>query len=172
MDKNTLTIPEAATLLGLHKNTVRNRIKDGTLQAEKVATERGLTWMIDRDSLDNLTNTTLPSASQLLVKQDVRVALQSVLEPFVRDLGDVREELGRERERSEQLQRRLVELEEEAQGAQEPPESPLSKERDRLLIELEEERAERHRLQLELEAVYEREREEMRPWWKRIFGAG
>ena len=172
MDKNTLTIPEAATLLGLHQNTIRNRIKDGTLQAEKVATERGLTWMIDRDSLNNLTNTTLSSASQVIVNPDVRGALQSVLEPFVRDLGDVREELGRERERREQLQSRLVELQEEPQGAPEPPESTVREERDRLLIELEEERAERHRLQLELEAVYEREREEMRPWWKRIFGAG
>lgn len=171
MDKNTLTISEAATLLGLHQNTIRNRIKDGTLQAEKVATERGLTWMIDRDSLNNLTNNTLPSASQAIVNPDVRDALQSVLEPFVKDLGDVCEELGRERERREQLQRRLVELEEEPQGAPEPPEFTI-KERDRLLIELEEERAERHRLQLELEAVYEREREEMRPWWKRIFGAG
>lgn len=171
MDKNTLTISEAATLLGLHQNTIRNRIKDGTLQAEKVATERGLTWMIDRDSLNNLTNNTLPSASQAIVNPDARDALQSVLEPFVKDLGDVREELGRERERREQLQRRLVELEEEPQGAPEPPEFTI-KERDRLLIELEEERAERHRLQLELEAVYEREREEMRPWWKRIFGAG
>jgi excisionase family DNA binding protein len=161
MDKNTLTISEASTLLGLHKNTIRNRIKDGTLQAEKVGTERGLTWMIDRDSLNNLNNTTLPSASQVIVNADVRVALQSVLEPFVKDLGDVREELGRERERREQLQRRLAELEEEPQGA---PESTIREQGDRLLLELEEERAERHRLQLELEAVYEREREEMRPW--------
>ena len=34
--RDTLTISEAATFLGVHKNTVRNRIKDGTYEAEQV----------------------------------------------------------------------------------------------------------------------------------------
>ena len=48
-----VTITEAATLLGVHPNTVRGRVKAGIYDAEKVATEHGLTWMIDRDSLVN-----------------------------------------------------------------------------------------------------------------------
>lgn len=34
-----LTIAKAATLLGVHKNTVRNRIKNGSYRAEMVQTE-------------------------------------------------------------------------------------------------------------------------------------
>ncbi len=37
--------------------------------------------------------------------------MRSALEPFVRELGEVREELGRERERREQAERRVEELE-------------------------------------------------------------
>ena len=35
--EDTLTISEAAAFLGVHKNTVRNRIKDGTYEAEYIA---------------------------------------------------------------------------------------------------------------------------------------
>jgi excisionase family DNA binding protein len=54
-----VTIGEAATLLGVHPNTVRKRVKDGTYEAEKVLTKNGLTWLITRESLSNntLTNT-------------------------------------------------------------------------------------------------------------------
>jgi hypothetical protein len=36
-----VTIAEAATLLGCHPNTVRNRVKAGLYRAEKVAVLRG-----------------------------------------------------------------------------------------------------------------------------------
>jgi excisionase family DNA binding protein len=66
--RDRLTIAEAATLLGVHKNSVRNRIKDGTYKAEKVIKERGQTYMIGRQSLlTNLTTNTLSSDSQQLV---------------------------------------------------------------------------------------------------------
>jgi len=42
-----ITITEAAALLGVHPNTVRNRVKAGAYDAEKVLTENGFTWMID-----------------------------------------------------------------------------------------------------------------------------
>ena len=42
--RDTLTISEAAAFLGVHKNTVRNRVKDGTYEAEQVVTERGPTY--------------------------------------------------------------------------------------------------------------------------------
>jgi chromosome segregation ATPase len=50
--------------------------------------------------------------------------MRSALEPFVRELGEVREELGRERERRENAERRVEELERrlepEREEAQEP----------------------------------------------------
>jgi DNA-binding XRE family transcriptional regulator len=46
-----VTIAEAAALLGCHPNTVRSRLKAGKYRAEKIDTENGLTWMIERDSL-------------------------------------------------------------------------------------------------------------------------
>jgi hypothetical protein len=59
-----VTISEAATLLNVHPNTVRNRVKAGIYRAEKCITERGPTWMIDRDSLT--TNTLANDSQQLL----------------------------------------------------------------------------------------------------------
>ena len=46
-----VTIAEAAALLGCHPNTVRSRLKAGMYRAEKIPTENGLTWMIERESL-------------------------------------------------------------------------------------------------------------------------
>jgi hypothetical protein len=59
-----VTISEAATLLNVHPNTVRNRVEAGIYRAEKCITERGPTWMIDRDSLT--TNTLANDSQQLL----------------------------------------------------------------------------------------------------------
>jgi len=51
----------------------------------------------------------------------------------------------------------------------EQAESTIKEERDRLIAELADEQSERHRLQLELEAVLERERMHSRAWWRRLF---
>ena len=158
-----LTIAEAATLLGVHKNTVRNRIKDGTYKAEKVITERGETYLIERKSLlTSLTTNTLTRDSQQLVSPAPMEFLQELLRPFVSELGDVREELGAERARRQMAEERAAALEAELQelreargnlespgpsedpapdpgGAQEAAESPETS-------------------------------EESRPWWRRMFG--
>ena len=55
-----VTIAEAATLLGCHPNTVRTRVKAGMYRAEKVPTENGPTWMIERDSLTTNAPTSAP----------------------------------------------------------------------------------------------------------------
>jgi hypothetical protein len=48
MDRDRITIREAAPLIGVHPNiNVRNRLKTDVYRGEKVATERGETWMID-----------------------------------------------------------------------------------------------------------------------------
>jgi excisionase family DNA binding protein len=103
-----LTIAEAAALLGVHKNTVRNRIKNGLYRAEMVQTERGPTYLIERESLiTNLTTNTLSSASQELVSPQALEFVQELLRPFVSELGEIREELGAERVRREMAESTL-----------------------------------------------------------------
>ena len=125
-ERDTLTIRQVATLLNCHPNTVRNRIKSGAYKAEKVITERGETYMIPRSELSDSTTNRLPSASQSQSLPDVREAMRAMLEPFVRELGDVREELGRERERREAAERRNEDLERELREAREPLEASES----------------------------------------------
>jgi hypothetical protein len=93
-----VTIAQAASLLGVHPNTVRNRVKAGAYDAEKVVTENGQTWMIARNSL---LNNPLPKGSQQTPSQrkpnlelQPTELVQELLRPFVEDLGRVREELG------------------------------------------------------------------------------
>jgi excisionase family DNA binding protein len=112
--RDTLTISEAAAFLGVHKNTVRNRIKDGTYEAEQVVTERGPTYFIKRDSiLNTLTTNTLSSASQehgtAIVSPQSLAFVQELLRPFVNELAQVREELGAERVRREMAETTLHE---------------------------------------------------------------
>src|SRR4028118_885193 len=101
-----LTIAEAARLLGVHKNTVRNRIKDGTYSAEKVLTERGETYFLDRKHLLQVhgnfsSDNTLTSASQEGSLPTGVGIVRELLRPFIEELGTVREELGAERARRE-----------------------------------------------------------------------
>ena len=124
-----LTISEAATLLGVHKNTVRNRIKDGTYEAETVITERGPTYFIKRESiLDNLATNTLSRGSQELVSPQAMEFVQELLRPFVTELGQVREQLGAERARREIAEEKADALEAELEtikvGREAAPESP------------------------------------------------
>jgi excisionase family DNA binding protein len=125
--RDTLTISEAAAFLGVHKNTVRNRIKDGTYEAEQVLTERGPTYFIKRKSiLNTLTTNTLSSASQgqgtAIVNPQSFAFVQELLRPFVNELGQVREELGAERNRRQMAEERVAELEEEIAALKSPPE--------------------------------------------------
>ena len=153
-----LTIAEAATLLGVHKNTVRNRIKNGSYRAEMVQTERGPTYLIERESLlTNLTTNTLSSASQELVSQTAMEFVQELLRPFVSELGAVREELGAERARRQIAEERTAALEAELEAFRETRESPEP-------VEEEQERAES---QSDAPSTQEGVR---RPWWQRWFG--
>ena len=47
LEKPYYSIYEAAEILGVHHNTIRNRIKDGTLEAGRVGWE----WRISRAAL-------------------------------------------------------------------------------------------------------------------------
>ncbi len=128
-EPETLTIKQAAALLGVHPNTVRNRIKAGMYEAEKVVTEHGETFMLSRSELEKQTPTnTVPNALHTQPLPIVREVMQSALEPFVRELGEVREELGRERERRESAERRVEELERQLEPRESPTPPPEASE--------------------------------------------
>jgi excisionase family DNA binding protein len=155
-----LTIAEAAALLGVHKNTVRNRIKNGSYRAEMVQTERGPTYLIERESLlTNLSANTLSRASQELVGLQAMEFVQELLRPFVSELGEVREELGAERARRQMAEQRAAALEAELEALREPRESAQ-------IAEEEPERAEEPRA-----AAGEAEEVQRRSWWRRMFGS-
>jgi excisionase family DNA binding protein len=157
--RDRLTIAEAATLLGVHKNTVRNRIKNGSYRAEMIQTERGPTYLIERESLlTNLTTNTLSSASQELVSQSGMEFVQELLRPFVSELGEVREELGAERARRQIAEERAAALEAELEALRETRESSE-------LVEEEPERAEPHSATGGAQEATQR-----RSWWRRVFG--
>ena len=171
-----LTIAEAATLLGVHKNTVRNRIKKGSYSAEMVQTERGPTYLIERESLlTNLTTNALSSASQEVVSPQAMEFMQELLRPFVSELGAVREELGaervrremaeltlregmaEERRRREEAERERDELRREMFARREPPEASET-------AEEQQGRGEPH------PATGGAQEGAQRPWWRRVLG--
>ena len=160
-ERDTLTIRQAAALLSVHPNTVRNRIKSEVYRAEKVITERGETYMIPRSELSDSTTNRLPSASQSQSLPDVREGIRAVLEPFVRELGDVREELGRERERREHLQHERDELRQDLDALRERLEAA------RTVEEAPEGSEPRSATGGAQEAAQGGER---RSWWRRMFG--
>jgi excisionase family DNA binding protein len=171
-----LTIAEAATLLGVHKNTVRNRIKNGSYRAEMVQTERGPTYLIERESLlTNLTTNTLSSASQEVVSPQAMEFVQELLRPFVSELGEVRQELGAERARREMAESTLREGMAEERRRREAAEQ----ERDDLRRELYALREPRGSPETVEEASDSAEPRSAtggaqegarRPWWRRIIG--
>jgi len=183
-----LTIAEAAALLGIHKNTVRNRIKNGSYRAEMVQTERGPTYLIERHSLlTNLTTNTLSSASQEVVSPQAMEFVQELLRPFVSELGEVREELGAERARRQMAEERVVSLEAELEAFRERQESPEMVEEKPERVEPTSYAAEAHEAPQEApedaEAAEERQGRGQphpaaggaqegarRPWWRRVLG--
>jgi excisionase family DNA binding protein len=170
-----LTIAEAAALLGVHKNTIRNRIKNGPYRAEMVQTERGPTYLIERESLlTNLSTNTLSSASQELVSTQAMEFVQELLRPFVSELGEIREELGAERARREMAETTLREGMAEEQRRREEAE----RERDELRRELYALREPQESPQTAEEepegaeprpASGEAQEGVKRPWWRRMF---
>jgi hypothetical protein len=82
-----VTAHEAAALLGVHYNTIRNRIKAGRYRAEKVHTENGPTWMIERDSLTDNAPTSAPQQPASGVPAAQEAAMQELAKAIVREAG-------------------------------------------------------------------------------------
>ena len=80
-----VTAREAAALLGVHYNTIRNRIKAGMYHAEKVHTENGPTWMIERDSLTDNAPTSAPQQPASGVSAAQEAAIQELARAIVRE---------------------------------------------------------------------------------------
>jgi hypothetical protein len=108
-EADRVTIAQAAALLGCHPNTVRNRVRAGIYEAEKVVTERGPTWMIDPDSL---TTNTPTSASQQLVSGVPALqqeALQALARAIVREAGLGRDPEKEAAEKSQKSRQEFIE---------------------------------------------------------------
>lgn len=82
-----MTAHEAAALLGVHYNTIRTRIKAGMYRAEKVNTENGPTWMIERDSLTNHAPTSDRQQAVSGVPAAQQEAIQELARAIVREAG-------------------------------------------------------------------------------------
>ena len=175
-----VTISEAAALLGVHPNTVRNRVKAGMYEAEKVFTENGQTWMIDRDSILNAPppKGSQQHPSQLQSQYEVQATqlVQDVLRPFVEDLGRAREELGAERVRREQAEQERDRLAAE-QAAERTLREEAERERDELAARLRGS-SEPRELSERVSEVVDRGEASPEPqhpverpsWWRRFFG--
>jgi excisionase family DNA binding protein len=172
----TVTIAEAAELLGVHRNTVRNRIKAGRYKAHKVVTPQGDTYAIERESLGVTPANGTHNPSHAQVRHNGAVSpqagmlvgdgqeahqlavVQRLLAPFVEELSRTNAELGRtqerlaatERERDE-LRQRVADLETEdhlgtAAARQDDPEATESAD------------------------VADEPRSGVRAWWHRLWG--
>jgi hypothetical protein len=142
-----------------------------------VQTERGPTYLIEREGLlNNLTTNTLSSASQEVVSPQAMEFVQELLRPFVTELGEVREELGAERARREMAESTLRE------GMAEERRRRLEAERER--DDLRRELFARREPRESVEAADEQQGRGgphsdapgaqegvQRPWWRRIFGS-
>jgi len=181
--KEYMTVGEAAKLLGIHRNTVHNRIKSGRIIAHKVVEGDREVYRVERDSLGirrtsahvHTLDAQRTTASEELSRM-IATRLDEIVRDYTHELGDLREELGAERARREMAENTLREgiteerrrreeaeqerdeLRRELYTLREPRESPQT-------VEEEPERAEPHA------ATGEAEEGVQRSWWRRIFGS-
>jgi excisionase family DNA binding protein len=148
VEEDTYTPAEAAKILRLSKRRVTQMLNSGELEGKQDQNGRWQIpqWAVHEQLEERRAETGSPSRVRGSPTEDAE---------HQRSQQDLMRELGR-------LEGRL-ELTEKAQ-------STVEDERDRLIAHLEDERAERRRLQLELEAALERERLHHVSWWRRLFG--
>ena len=118
-----VAVGEAAKLLGVHRNTVHNRIKAGRIKAHKVIEGDREFYRIDRDSL----GVGRPSAVERHegahrtiegheLAQVIADRLEVVVQDYALELGDVREQLGEERAKREQAEEENQRLREQLEA--------------------------------------------------------
>jgi excisionase family DNA binding protein len=114
--KEYVTVGEAAKLLGVHRNTVHNRIKNGRITAHKVLEGDREVFRIERDSLEvgrTSADVRTLDAQRTTAGEELSRMIATRLDEIVRDYtqewGDRREELGAERARREMAEATLHE---------------------------------------------------------------
>lgn len=179
--KEYVTVGEAAKLLGVHRNTIHNRIKNGRIRAHKVIEGDREIYRIERDSLDvgrTSADVRTLDAQRTTAGEELSRMIATRLDEIVRDythqLGDLREELGAERARREMAETTLREGMAEQRRRREEAE----RERDELRREL---YGRRGRTEARQEAEEQQGRSQprsaaggiqedsRRPWWRRMF---
>jgi excisionase family DNA binding protein len=126
--KQYVTVEEAANLLGVHHNTVHNRIKAGRITAHKVVEGEREIYRIERDSLGvgrpradvHTLDAQRTTASEELA-QLIATRLEEIVHGYAHELGDVREQLGAERTRRYQAETERDELRRELEEIQPRP---------------------------------------------------
>ncbi len=180
-----VTVGEAAKLLGVHRNTVHNRIKSGRITAHKVVEGEREIYRIERDSLGVGRTSALvhtldaqrTTASEELSRM-IAIRLDEIVRSYTHELGAVREQLGAERAHRAIAEQRASELDNERHQRE-----AAERERDALRLELEALREASERESEAPETVEEEpERTGPRPatgetqegaqrsWWRRMFG--
>jgi excisionase family DNA binding protein len=114
--KEYVTVGEAAKLLGVHRNTIHNRIKAGRIKAHKVLEDDRQVYRVERDSLGagrtsvdvHTLDAQRTSAGEELARM-IATRLDEIVRDYTHELGDLREELGGERARREMAESTLKE---------------------------------------------------------------
>lgn len=159
-----ISVPEAAKLLGVHPNTIRNRVKSGQYSAEWTQSSHGPKQLIPRDQVLGVSIPTADEQHQHALTfieprgVTLETSLQQVLSPFLERLESTLVEVGTLRESRRQLDELNQKL--AAEVAQ------LRGERLRQQAELE-----RLRLLAETRVAVEPAANVAAPrsWWRRIF---
>jgi excisionase family DNA binding protein len=184
--KEYVTVGEAANLLGIHRNTVHNRIKSGRIMAHKVVEGEREVYRVERDSLGvrrtgahvHTLDAQRTTASEELSRM-IATRLDEIVRDYTHELGAVREQLGAERAHRAMAERRASELDNERHRRE-----AAERERDALRLELEALREARESDLEAPEAVEEQqgraephaatgeaqEGTQRRSWWRRMLG--
>jgi|SRR5215210_1300966 len=181
--KDYVAVGEAAKLLGVHRNTIHHRIKNGRIKAHKSLEGDREVYRVERDSLGvgrTSADVRTLDAQRTTASEELSRMIATRLDEIVRDythqLGDLREELGAERARREMAETTLREGMDEERCRREEAE----RERDELRQELHALREPRESLET-AEATPGRaeprpatggaqEGVQRRTWWRRLIG--
>src|SRR5215210_2397939 len=114
--KDYVAVGEAAKLLGVHRNTIHHRIKNGRIKAHKSLEGDREVYRVERDSLGvgrtsadvRTLDAQRTTASEELSRM-IATRLDEIVRDYTHELGDLREELGAERARREMAESTLHE---------------------------------------------------------------
>jgi len=174
-----ITVGEAARLLGVHRNTVRNRIKNGRIIAHKTIEGEREIYRIDADSL-GIERTSAGVHNKVAQRTtsggDVVQLLMHRINTAMQEVGDLREQLGEERGRRLRVEEENEQLRQELEALREARESPEAVS-ERPTASREEEWIQGHKGETygtsaqEAQDSIHRDSLQRRPsWWRRFFG--